>query len=115
MSNTSWIENLLIAGMNRRADRRTVHPIIQQGYELIDAAVAAGELPNGGSYLGILGSVSKRIGDHVFNGKQISLSIHPVIKRIATFEPSEIGSERPKDGDFIPLHFSWWALLDSNQ
>lgn len=86
--------------------------IIHHGHQLIDAAIAASELPNGGSYLSVLGGIVRRMGTHTLCGTEIRLTPDSALRKIAMFEPAEADSRRPKHGDSVPSNSSWWNLVD---
>lgn len=91
---------------------QTRSKIIQKGHDLLDAAVAAGELPGGSRFLCSLGAIARRLGSHTLIDGQIKLKPDPIYKKIALFEPAGEGSRRPKQGDLLPMSSVWWTLVD---
>ncbi len=86
--------------------------IIQRGHALIDAAVAANELPADGSFLSVLGGVARRLGAHRFTQGRLLIEPDAVITKIAGFEPAESDFRRPKHGENLPMISSWWTIVD---
>jgi hypothetical protein len=97
---------------DRRHLEATRSRIVQKGHDLIDAAIAAGELPVGGTFLSSLGGIARRLGRHTFSRGSLKLKPDPIYTKIALFEPEGESSRRPKHGEILPLNSVWWVLVD---
>ncbi len=86
--------------------------IVQHGSKIIEAAIQAGELSREHPNLDIYAIIAKKVGIHTLCDGKLNLKPHPILKKIALFEPSVFSSEAPKQGDLVPAHSVWYSLVE---
>ncbi len=88
--------------------------LLRMVYGKLDLAVQAHHLTGHDHDAHALGKLIPLVGTCTLETGRISIKLHPVIQKIASFEPLRSCSERPKQGDVLPQDSVWWALQDSN-
>ena len=76
----------------------------------LQAAVAAGELSGNPSCPRLLAKILRKGGQCLLSEGGSSFVPDPILAKIASLEPLRDGSEKPKQGDFVPSNSVWWTF-----